>query len=317
MKKRYLFSGLAVLGSIVSFGVYFTERLVHIKQKPEEEIITRDTELKHIDPVQLKSLPQNEIFIPSAHGYDISVTIFKPYETKKFMIFSHGVTESKMSSIKYANLFLKRGYNVVLYDHRRHGKTGGKTTSYGYYEKDDLKAVVDWLFTTEGEDIQLGIHGESMGAATTLLYAGMLDNRADFYVVDCPFSNLRELLAYRMKCEVKVLPPSIFLPIGNFFLKWREGYSLDEVSPISVVDKIDQPILFIHSEKDDYILPYMTKDLYDKKKGDKMLFLAKNGLHAQSLNENRTEYEEAIEEFLTKYVEPESKKRKTTSNYSC
>ena len=42
------------------------------------------------------------------------------------MIFCHGVTVNKMNSVKYARLFLNRGYNVVIYDHRRHGKTGEK-----------------------------------------------------------------------------------------------------------------------------------------------------------------------------------------------
>jgi len=45
--------------------------------------------------------------------------------------------------------------------------------------------------------------------------------------------------------------------------------------------------LFIHSKKDDYILPSMTEALYQKKKGPKKLFLAENGAHAQSLNENK------------------------------
>jgi hypothetical protein len=46
----------------------------------------------------------------------------------------------------------------------------------------------------------------------------------------------------------------------------------------------------------------MTKDLYEQKKGEKMLFMAKNGGHAQSLNENREDYEKAIDQFLEKYV---------------
>lgn len=33
-----------------------------------------------------------------------------------------------------------------------------------------------------------------------------------------------------------------------------------------------------------------------------MLFLAENGRHAQSLNENPEDYEEVIDEFLEKYV---------------
>ncbi|MCU9613780.1 alpha/beta hydrolase [Caldibacillus lycopersici] len=302
MRKKYLYSGLALLGSLVSFGIYFTERITHIKKKEEQEIIERDMQLKHIHPATFSELPKKEVWIPSPHGYQISTMMINPYPSKRYVIFSHGVTESKMSSIKYANLFLKRGFNVVIYDQRRHGQTGGKTTSYGYYEKDDLQAVVHWLYAQVGQDLLLGIHGESMGAATALLYAGDKGSRAHFYVVDCPFSDLKELLRYRMKCEIKYLPASIFVPLGNVFLRFRDGYSMKQVSPISVVDQIDQPVLFIHSEKDDYILPYMTKDLYDKKRGDKMLLMAKNGTHAQSLNENQTEYEAAIDEFLQKYV---------------
>ncbi|MGQ0453143.1 alpha/beta hydrolase, partial [Bacillus sp. SS-TM] len=103
-----------------------------------------------------------------------------------FFIQSIGETVNKINSVKYANLFLKRGYNVLIYDHRRHGKTGGKTTSYGYYEKHDLKSVVDWLKNRFGTNITLGIHGESMGAATLLQYAGLVEDGADFYIADCP-----------------------------------------------------------------------------------------------------------------------------------
>ena len=59
----------------------------------------------------------------------------EPYDTKKWVIICHGVTENKVNSIKYANVFIKLGFNAVVYDHRRHGESGGKTSSYGHYEK--------------------------------------------------------------------------------------------------------------------------------------------------------------------------------------
>lgn len=302
-KKSLLYTGLGIFGALVTFGVYFTERVIHISKKDENEIIERDGKLGHIKPLEWNTLPKREVSIPSPHGYSISAMVIKPHPTNKFIVFSHGVTESKMSSVKYANLFLNRGFNAVIYDQRRHGNTGGKTTSYGYYEKDDLRAVVDWLYKDQG-DIYLGIHGESMGAVTTLLYAAEEKAKANFYIVDCPFSDLKELLKYRMKEEVKYLPPSIFVPIGSLFLKIRDHYWMEDVSPIKIIDKIKEPILFIHSQKDDYILPYMTQDLYDRKKGPKMLFMAPNGTHAQSLNENREDYEKAIDDFLEKYIFP-------------
>ncbi|MER2254846.1 MAG: alpha/beta hydrolase, partial [Priestia megaterium] len=236
--------------------------------------------------------------LPSSLGYNIAGTVIKQHDHNRFMILSHGVTVHSLNSMKYARLFLKLGWNVVLYDHRRHGKSEGKTTSYGYYEKLDLQSVVHWVKEQFGSTISLGIHGESMGAATTLLYAGMEDG-ADFYIVDCPFSDLEELLAYRLKQDFH-LPKQLVMPAANIILKWREGYSFKDVSPISVVDQIKHPVLFIHSKEDDYILPKMTEQLHAKKMGAKRMYLAPVGTHARSYADNPEEYEQVIESFLEK-----------------
>ncbi|MFE8702581.1 alpha/beta hydrolase [Cytobacillus sp. FJAT-54145] len=295
---RYFFSFLVLLTSL---GVYFSNRIMYMKTKEADFITNREKEAGRFNPFDYEHLPKREVLIDSPFGYQLKAVVAEPHQTNKYMIICHGVTENKINSIKYMNLFLERGFNTVIYDHRRHGESGGKTTSYGHFEKYDLKAVVDWLRQEQGEDLVLGIHGESMGAATMLLYAGIIEDHADFYIADCPFSDFKEQLAYRLKTEMK-LPPKVFLPVADLFLRIREKYSINEVSPITVIENIKKPILFIHSQKDDFILPSMTEALFEKKQGPKKLFLAENGLHAQSLNENRDDYEKVVDEFLHDYV---------------
>jgi len=297
---RYLLSFIVFLSTI---GIYFSNRLMYMRKKKDDFIVERETKAGRFHPGKFENLPKKEVLIPSPFGYDLKTVIVEPYPSNRYMIIAHGVTENKVNSVKYMNLFLERGFNAVIYDHRRHGESGGKTTSFGHYEKFDLKAVVDWLKKTKGPDIQIGIHGESMGAATLLLYAGMLEDGADFYIADCPFSDFKELLAYQIKSGMK-LPASLILPLGDLFLRLRQKYSIKNVSPISVIDNIKKPILFIHSQKDDFILPSMSQELFERKKGPKKLYIASNGVHAQSFNENREDYENVIDEFLNEYVFP-------------
>lgn len=282
-------------------GVYFTNRLMYMKKKDEQFIIQREMEAGRYNPDEFEALPKRDVEIPSVFGYPIKALLVEPYENNRYVIIAHGVTETKINSIKYANLFLDRGFNTVIYDHRRHGESGGKTTSFGHYEKFDLKAVVDWLKNEKEQDLLLGIHGESMGAATMLLYAGLLDDGADFYVADCPFSDFKQQLAYLIKKDFKI-KPGLLLPIGDAILRLRDRYSIHHVSPISVINNIKHPVLFIHSRKDDFILPSMTKELFEHKRGPKMLYIAENGRHAQSFNENREDYERIIDKFLDKYI---------------
>lgn len=295
---RFLLSFLFFLSS---FGLYFTNRIMYIKKKADQSILTREKEAGRFNPDDFDHLTKREVTIASPFGYELKMILVEPHQADHYIIISHGVTENKINSIKYMNLFLERGFNAIIYDHRRHGESGGKTTSYGYYEKFDLKAVVNWLKAEKGPNLLLGIHGESMGAATMLLYAGMVEDGADFYISDCPFSDFKELLTHLLQTGMK-LPPGPLLPIADLFLRMREKYSLRDISPISVIHQIKKPILFIHSKEDTYILPSMTEELYKTKRGPKKLFLAENGAHAQSLNENKEAYEAAVDEFLLEFV---------------
>ena len=113
-------------------------------------------------------------------------------------IISHGITWNYEGSIKYMNLFYRRGWNVLIYDNRNHGMNNKINTSYGYYEKHDLIACIEWAQERCGPDIKIGLMGESMGAGITL-QAAAIDSRVAFAVADCPFSDLQQLLELRAR----------------------------------------------------------------------------------------------------------------------
>lgn len=305
MKRRALYFTSAISSLVAAiltiFGVIATNKLMYLKMKDPDVIMKRETLAKRFDEKWYDMVKKEELWIQSPNGYLLNAVFLKPLQTKRTIIICHGVTENKINSMKYARLFERLGFNSVIYDHRRHGESGGKTTSFGFYEKSDLQAIVHTIREKIGPHAKLGIHGESMGAATTILYAGTYDDQADFHIVDCPFSDFTEQVLHVLRRETP-FRTTMVLRIANLFLKVRDGYTLNLVSPKEVVANIQKPILFIHSLEDDFILPYMTEELFEMKQGAKMLKLFEKGAHAKSFNDNPIDYEETVKVFLQKYV---------------
>ncbi len=304
MKRRVLYI-TGVISSIFTalltiFGFLATNRLMFLKLKDSDFILEREIIAKRFDERWYETVRKENMWIESPNGYLLRAVFLKPLDTEKTVIICHGVTENKINSMKYARLFERLGFNSVVFDHRRHGDSGGKTTSFGYYEKIDLQTIVHAVRERIGKRALLGIHGESMGAATTLLYAGTFKNEADFYVVDCPFSDFSEQILHILRINTP-LRSTMALRVANVFLKMRDGYTLGLVSPREVVKNITKPVLFIHSLEDDFILPYMTKELYEAKEGPKMLKLFDKGAHAKSFNDNPLLYEKTVLEFLSRF----------------
>lgn len=301
MKKRVIIWTsifTSVLTAIATFfGFFVTNRLMYMKKKENDFILNREITSKRLDEAWFNAINKTERWIESKNGYSLKAIFVEPLETNNYVVICHGVTENKINSLRFVRMFERLGFNSVVYDHRRHGDSGGKTTSFGFYEKIDLQSIVEAVRGRAGKDAILGIHGESMGAATTLLYAGSIIDDADFYISDCAFSDFEQQV-YHIMTQTTPLRTSLAIRFANLFLKLRDGYTLNLVSPIDVIDKIEKPVLFIHSLQDNFILPKMTEDLYEKKQGPKTLKLFEIGEHAKSFNENSKEYEQVVADFL-------------------
>lgn len=286
----------AIFILLAGTGYFFSEKIIHPHVKSRKEVLNIEYDNGNINAEAFDSLPREEAVITSPYGYQLHGLYFPNGDSGKTVIICHGITVNIYTSIKYTDLFIKRGYNVLIYDHRNHGNSGGSSTTFGYYEKYDLKAWIDWVVDRCGSSCIIGLHGESMGAAIALQSLG-IDSRIAFCIADCPFSDLTELMLYRLKIEYG-LPPFPALELTRLFCRLRTGMRFKSISPMRDVENAETPIFFVHGAEDSYIPAKMSIDMYNLKKGMKKLYLAPNSRHAESILMNRDEYDMLVGEFL-------------------
>lgn len=292
---------------IVIVGVFIvSNQLINTMFTParrsHQEIIDEQVEKGTLDAEWLNSLTIHEDEVSSSVSEKLYVQVVPhPIKTKKTVIFIHGFGVNLALEYKYAKLFYDMGYNLVLYDHGNSGNSGGKYTTMGYYELIDLKHIVNYSRSFFGDDVQIGLHGESMGASTACLYAGE-DATLAFIVADCGYSDIQSESAYRIK-EDYHLPRFPFIPAANLIYKWRLGKFMNDVSPLKAIatEQASQvPALFIHGADDDFTPPNMMNLLYDAKKGMKEKVVMDGAGHARSLDINKEDYIKVVKSFLNK-----------------
>lgn len=178
----------------------------------------------------------------------------------KVAVLCHGHTWNRINSLKYAQIFYKLGYNVVIYDHAYFGLSDGAFTSLGYYERYDLSSVLDHTRKIFGDDAFLVLHGESMGAVTALCELSLRGD-IDAVIADCAFSNT--LKYYRQLCiKATHLPGFPVVDICNVMSKRKYGYDFAKVNPIDDVKASAVPICFVHGANDRFMRPSHSEEMY-------------------------------------------------------
>lgn len=243
------------------------------------------------------SYAKEDFTVTGFENYQLHAQLIKAADknTDKYVIITHGFRSNRNGSIKYVDSYHKLGYNVIIYDVRGHGENKKTAVSLGNFESKDLNALINYTYATYGKDINLGLHGGSMGSATSL---SVLAEKPvlDFVVVDCGFANLYDLIEGGYK-EAGLG----FLIHGVNAVTKLYGVDMKETSPIDAVKDNQVPILFIHGAEDSLIKYDNSQKLHEANPSQDNLILVPKAEHAASREVmGQADYTKLISDFLGK-----------------
>ncbi|WP_052444316.1 alpha/beta hydrolase [Flammeovirga sp. OC4] len=299
---------IVLLYAVVSLITYDQSCLIQTHQGSSRLQIEKEN--GSFDTLWLDKVSREDFEVTSPQGYTLSGSYLKaPTDSVNLTaVMVHGVTHDRWRMMRYAQIYLKRGIDVVLYDHRKHGLSGGDQVSFSYFEHQDLEKVVQWTKKRKPNDLILA-HGESLGAATVTSHSGLNEttHSVDFYIADCPFSDTKELLALRAYEDFH-LPDFGFMDTASLLTKMLADFYLGDASPIQNVKISKVPFLFIHGQEDKYIPMQMSKDLFEAKKfGEKYIWFVPDATHAKSITVAPVMYEITVMNYINTVLSQLSK----------
>jgi len=194
------------------------------------------------------------------------------------VLFCHGNAGNISHRLESAAVFIRLGFNVLIFDYRGFGRSEGSPDEQGTY----LDAEAAYRHLREEKGIapeRIVIFGRSLGGAVAIELARR--EKAAALIVESTFTSAEEM--------GKLIYP--FLPVG---LLIRNKYdSLAKVGELSL------PVLVVHSP-DDELVPFEQGERLFRAAAEPKEFLAIRGGHGDGFLVTGPAYEAGIDSFLKK-----------------
>lgn len=185
------------------------------------------------------------------------------------VIICHGLAASKSNQLIMSRALVPAGYNVLIFDFRAHGESGGQFASFGDLERRDVLAAVRWVKDNKPEQAQrvFGV-GASMGAAA--LIAAAADPSPEGQAIDAVavYGTYDDLVATQRAVSEQNFPmpfrqiidwlalPMASAQVGSDLRNFRPGEFIGDIWP--------RPVMIIHGIGDQIIPFERGRSLYDQ-----------------------------------------------------
>jgi hypothetical protein len=195
------------------------------------------------------------------------------------------------------NLF--DNFSIFLLDFRCHGQSEDKAISFGFFESLDVKAACKYLSSNSNtKDLPIFGLGLSMGCSALLKAAHEVPCLKGLILDSC-FSRLDIQLGRRYKRVIGL--PKFMMNFSKLIFEYMIGVSINQISPINFIKKLNIPIFIIHS-KDDKVVPVKyAEKLYQTATGKKDLWIVNNSRHINIYKDYSQEYKQKVKDFILKY----------------
>jgi pimeloyl-ACP methyl ester carboxylesterase len=172
-------------------------------------------------------------------------------QTRRTIIFLHGYGGTYDPDLKYVPAFHDAGFNVMMFDFRAHGRSGGHYTTVGALEQRDCLAAID--FAVGRGSLSIGLFGFSMGGRVAILSApqrpqvkAVISDGGPPRLNIIAAYELQKRGAYRGLSKILAFMMELGMCIGS-------GVNVFRLEPYVQAKKLSPlPVMFIHGGHDPY-----------------------------------------------------------------
>ena len=214
------------------------------------------------------------------------------------VLLAHSMRSNRLEMLSRARFLKDQGYSVLFIDLHAHGETAGERITFGLRESENVEASVAFLRKTFPNE-RIGAIGASLGAAAIVL--AKQDLRLDAVILESLHPTIEEAVDNRLKLHFGNYG-SVLLPLMLSQLSFYLDTSLEELSPITRINNLNSPVLFISGTRDAHTTQPETERLYTAARIPKELWIVPGAGHFNMHSYAGKEYEQRITAFLSQYL---------------
>ncbi len=272
----------------------------NIWQKLDKAIYTHGRGAITDDTPRYFDLPYEDVKFKTSRDITIRGWYVPGRLNDEAIILVPGLGGTRWSMLWHVPFLVDAGYNVLLFDPRSTGLSGGSRYGFGYFESKDIQHAIDFLTEIKGTS-EIGLLGRSAGATASLL-AALRDDRIAAVVADSPYANLRLAADDFGSYSHDRLLHALF-PVYMFSARLALGVNIyRETNILKRIDELDTPTFFIHGLQDTGIGHRNSERLYEHKLPPKRLWLVPKTNHIAAFENYPGEYKQRIIDFFESYI---------------
>lgn len=250
---------------------------------------------------QLKERPYELVNVISHDGLILSGRYYHVKDGAPLDLCFHGYRSSPLVDFSGGSeLSFQMEHNVLLVDQRAHGKSQGRTISFGIQERQDLLKWVAYAVDRFGPDVKILLFGVSMGGATVLMASELpLPENVKGIVADCPYASPLEIILH--VGQKTSLPTWLIRPFVIAGAKIFGGFDLTESHAKEAVKHTPVPILIIHGQADSFV-PEAMSNIVESNPKMIIRHTIADADHGISFLVDKKRYTQFVTEFVNKIL---------------
>ncbi len=248
-----LYLVILVLVVLILLGLRHVRNTLALAIVVPKRMTVQDIQKKYEadDYCALFGIQLHELRITLRDGVELDAWFLPAEGATATIIVMHGINGAKETMLPRIAAYHRNGFNVLSFDARAHGRSGGEFCTLGYYEKYDVMQCIDYAEQHLCPGAVFAIHGASMGGAVALQTMAV-EPRLRCAIAMCAFANLRETIYDYMAMFYHMNFPSLAGPV----LRRAEqlvNFKIADVCPECTAPSIKQPVLLVHGDQDERI----------------------------------------------------------------